>query len=173
MSFLEKIRVHPNLENLVHKTGQLLEEPTDSEEIRMLLVKIDERISDAARRVVSNDSTFDIAYEGVLQMALVALRAHGLRVRTKDGHHTIAIQALTTTIGLPNDDMVVLDAFRRNRARNLYGTRQPSDAEVTGLIESAQKLRRALQVWLETNRPDLIEPPAPPPPGGEGGRPHK
>jgi hypothetical protein len=165
--------VHPNLENLVHKTGQLLVEPTDPEEIRLLLAKADERIADATKRVVSNDSTFDIAYEGVLQMALIALRAHGLRVRTKDGHHAIAIQTLNTTIGLASGDVTLLDAYRRNRARNLYGTRQPSDAEVTGLIESALKLRQALQAWFETNRPDLIETPAPAPSGSGGEKPRR
>ena len=144
------------LENLV-KIDKLGKEPTDPHEIGRFLGKINQRITDAAKRAVGLDSTFDIAYEGVLQIAMVALRAEGYRVKTTPGHQQIAIQSLPLTLELPKDETYVFDVFRRKRSQSIYGAEyDPSEAEVVALIEAAQKLQARLLDWLAEQHPTLV-----------------
>lgn len=145
-----------SLENLV-KTGQLEKEPTDRGEIERFLGKISQRINDAAARTVSLDSTFDIGYEGVLQIALVALRAEGYRVRNVPGHQQTAIQSLTLTLGISAPEMLVFDVYRRNRSKSLYGAgHEPTEAEVRDFIKSATALHATLMNWLKAKHPELL-----------------
>ena len=144
------------LENLV-KIDKLGKEPTDRDEIGRYLGKINQRITDAAKRSVGLDSTFDIAYEGVLQIAIVALRAEGFRVRATSGHQQIAIQSLPLTLELAADETYVFDVFRRQRSQSIYGAEHdPTEAEVAALVEAAQKLQAQLLVWLAGQHPELL-----------------
>ncbi len=145
-----------SLENLV-KIGKLEQEPTDRDEVARFLGKIDQRIADAAKRAVGLDSTFDIAYEGVLQISIVALRALGYRIKTTPGHQQTAIQSLTLTLGLSGPEMFVFDVYRRHRAMSLYGAgHEPTESEVVAFIESAQALQKLLLNWLAKEHPALL-----------------
>ena len=145
-----------SLENLV-KTGQLEREPADKGEVQRFLGKIHQRLADAAARTVSLDSTFDIAYEGVLQIALVALRAEGYRVRNVPGHQQTAIQSLTISLGISGAEMFVFDVYRRNRSKSLYGAgHEPTEAEVRDFIKSALALQARLMDWLKAAHPEFL-----------------
>ena len=144
------------LDNLVGKG--LREEPTTAEEIQRLLHKASTRLNDATSETISRDSRFDLAYEAILQLALCALRANGYRPDSRGGHHVIALQSLTKSIGYPKDKIRLLDEFRRQRAIGLYdGSFDPTKAEISALLETGENLKKHLKDWLRTNKPELME----------------
>lgn len=146
------------LENLVGKG--LEHEPPVPAEIQRLLKKADTRIKDARSEAISNDSRFDIAYEGVLQLAVCALRANGFRLGSKGGHHVIALQSLSKSIGYPKEKIRLLDEFRRQRSIGLYdGSFDPTNTEVETLLQIADDLQQYLKTWLKEKHPNLCRNP--------------
>ena len=145
------------LENLVGKG--LRKENAHPEEIQRLLGKAQTRLSDAASEEISRESRFDLAYEAILQLAICALRANGYRPDSRGGHHVIALQSLTKSIGYPKDKIRLLDEFRRQRAIGLYdGSFDPTETEIKALLETADDLQQALQTWLIKNHPQFTSP---------------
>jgi len=145
------------LDNLVGKG--LRKEPTGPEEIQRLLHKASTRLNDATSEVISRESRFDLAYEAILQLAICALRANGYRPDSRGGHHVIALQSLTKSIGYPKDKIRLLDEFRRQRAIGLYdGSFDPTKAEIIALLETGKDLQNCLSHWLHQNQPELLEP---------------
>jgi hypothetical protein len=135
----------------------LQREPTSAEEIARFLAKIQTKLADAQSESISMETRFDIAYEALLQVGIVALRAHDLRTDSRGGHHTLALQTLVTTIGAPSAKIRLLDEFRRQRAASLYdGSFIPTQAELAELIGNVQQLYALLLDWLKANRPALV-----------------
>ncbi|MDQ5878436.1 MAG: hypothetical protein QG584_499 [Pseudomonadota bacterium] len=143
------------LENLIGKGLQ--REPASAAEIRRFLDKIATKLSDAQNRQISLDTRFDTAYEALLQIGLVALRANGLRPDSRGGHHLLALQTLNKSIGYPQDRLRLLDEFRRQRAAGLYdGSFDPSQAEVEAILDTVANLKQHLEHWLQAQHPELI-----------------
>jgi len=77
------------LDNMV---GRGLERAASSrDEIARYLAKIRRKIADSRKDSISLDSRFGIAFEGLLQIALAALRANGYRTTSEAGHRQLAI----------------------------------------------------------------------------------
>lgn len=145
------------LDNLVGKG--LEREPPSAEELQRLLRKANTRLQDAKSESISPESRFDLAYEGVLQLALAALRANGYRPGSKGGHHVIALQSLPKSIAYPKQKIRLLDEFRRQRAIGLYdGSFDPTESEVQALLETGIDLQKHLDEWLDQNHPELTQP---------------
>jgi len=73
-------------------------------------------IADAHVKEISAENRFDAAYKAIMQLANTALQANGFRTLTsKPGHHMTMIQTLTQTIGLDKQQVIVLDALRKQR----------------------------------------------------------
>lgn len=68
-------------------------------------------------------------------------------------------QSLTKTIEYPGERIRLLDEFRRQRAIGLYdGSFDPTRAEISALLETAEDLKNHLTEWLRKNKPELIQP---------------
>ena len=142
------------LENLIGKGLQ--REPASAEEVRRFLAKITTRLADAQNDAISLDSRFDLAYEALLQIGLVALRANNLRPDSRGGHHILALQTLNTSIGYPREKLRLLDEYRRQRATGLYdGSFVPTQAEFNELLTTVLELMAHLQLWLNKCHPEL------------------
>ena len=142
------------LENLVDKG--LRRESTSQDEVRRLITKASLRLEDAANQSVSRDSRFDPAYEAILQLAICALRANGFWPDSKGGHHITALQSLTKSIDYPREQVRLIDEFRRQRAISLYdGSFEPTEQELSALLEAGTELRLHLLGWLNENYPEL------------------
>jgi len=90
--------------------------PPDKALVGKLLAAARRNIADAQLQSLSAENRFDAAYKAIMQSAMVALHANGYRTLTsKPGHHQTAIQTLPTSIGLPKDKVIVLDALRKQR----------------------------------------------------------
>lgn len=141
------------LENLIGKGLQ--REVSDPDEISRLRRKIAAKLADARNDQISLDSRFDLAYEALLQIGLLALRANGLRPDSRGGHHVMALQTLDSTIQYPREKLRLLDRFRRQRAAGLYDASfEPSEAEVQALLDAASELKDHLENWLAKSHPE-------------------
>lgn len=127
------------------------------ETVARLLAAAERNLADAALPALSAENRFDAAYKAIMQCAMVALHANGYRTLTsRSGHHQTAIQTLPQTVNLATEEMIVLDALRKQRNLADYDGSPVSDATVRECIASAGTLRAHIKKWLEANRPDLL-----------------
>lgn len=125
--------------------------------IGKLLASAERNIADARLRQLSVENRFDAAYKAVMQLAMVALNANGYRTLTsKPGHHQTAIQTLSLSIGLPQPDVLVLDALRKQRNVADYSGDSVSEAAAAECLASATALLAHVRRWLKGNRSDLL-----------------
>src|ERR1035438_4166929 len=73
-------------------------EPTSSTEIAGLFSIVDRSVGDLKVEGISDDLRFQAAYNGILTLANVALRATGYRVSLGQGHHQRVIESLEFTL---------------------------------------------------------------------------
>ena len=140
------------------------------DEIARYLTKIRRKIADSKKDSISLDSRFDIAFEGLLQIALAALRANGYRTTSDAGHQQLAIQLLPKSIGIDPSELRALDEYRKKRSIGLYEANfDPSEEEVKAVTGTLGKLLEKLFDWIRHNRPDLLEEGAGPTKAATGG----
>jgi hypothetical protein len=129
----------------------------DKAQIGKLLAAAERNIADAQLDGLSPESRFDVAYKAIMQLAMVSLNSNGYRTLTsKPGHHQTAIQTLAQTVGVPQAEVIVLDALRKQRNVSDYSGDLVSDAAVAECLASAKALLAHVRVWLRANRPDLL-----------------
>ncbi|PMS22550.1 DNA-binding protein [Trinickia dabaoshanensis] len=143
------------LENLL---GRTLDAVVPSREaVQRLLAAAERNLTDAELSALSAENRFDVAYKAIMQCAMTALHANGYRTLTsRPGHHQTAIQTLPQTIGLANDEMIVLDALRKQRNLADYDGDPVPDATARECLLCARSLLSELRRWLNENRPDLL-----------------
>jgi len=66
------------------------------------------------------------------------------------------LQSLPTTIGLPSDRVVVLDALRRKRNLSDYTGEDVDDVSAEICAREAEQLLGDVTTWLAEHRPDLV-----------------
>lgn len=137
------------LNNLV-RVGKLKPHKPSPEEILRLLNAARRNLKDAGHPDISPASRFDIAYKAAMQCALPAMMAQGFRSSTNEpGHHAIVIQSLPMTLGIPSQDMLVLDQLRKKRNLSDYSGVDVSEAEVDSCLRAARKLIAAVETSVQ------------------------
>lgn len=144
-----------SLENLL-KIGQLKRHPTNRDEIQKLLAAAARNLTDSGNDGNSVETRFDCAYKAVMQSALAELMAHRYRPSTHvPGHQMTMIQALTLTIGLKGERMMVLDALRKKRNLNDYIGADLDEETAAACAREATRLLSEVLSWLKANHPAL------------------
>jgi hypothetical protein len=145
-----------SLDNLV-KIGKLHRHAPTRDEIQRLLRGLDRSLADARIEGLSNEGRFAAAYDALLRVATIALRAAGYRTSPEQpGHHAITLQAVPLTLGIESGITIQLDAFRRKRNLAAYeGDDSASDGDVAEALAMAGGLSARLRHWLDANHPDL------------------
>ncbi len=129
----------------------------DKAQLGKLLAAAQRNIDDSQLAGLSAENRFDAAYKAIMQLAMVALHANGFRtLSSKPGHHQTAIQTLTLTVGLPQPQVILLDALRKQRNLSDYSGDLVPDATVAACVDSAQALMMHVKTWLSANRPQLL-----------------
>ncbi len=142
------------LDNLVGNTLERID--PDPEIIGRLLEAARRNLADARVEAISQENRFDAAYKAIMQLANAALQANGFRTLTsRPGHHMTMLQALTRTIGLERDRMIVLDALRKQRNVSDYIGDPVSERALNECIIAAEALHEDVQAWLRKNHPEL------------------
>jgi hypothetical protein len=139
------------------KNGWLVEHQTSPEEIRTLFELMDRDLVDCQHARLSSDWRFNIAYNAALLAATAALAASGYRA-TREAHHYRTIQSLAYTIGASKESINQFDRFRKKRSIGGYErVGAVSDMEVGEMFNLAQHVRKAVEQWLKTNHPGLLQ----------------
>lgn len=126
--------------------------------IRKLLEAARRNLSDAQVTEVSPDNRFDAAYKCIMQCAMLGLWANGYRTATSQpGHHQTAIQCLELTMDVAKQDLIVLDALRKQRNVSDYEGDPVSDAMLRSCLQEAAKLLAHTESWLQMNHPEWTD----------------
>ena len=145
------------LENWLSE-GRLRRLDSSRQEISDLLGVVDRDLKDADIEQLSTDRRFATAYNAVLQLASITLRACGYRTRGA-GHHWITFQMLPLVMG--NDQQDRADYFNACRTKrndaDYDASGEISDAEVEELIAEAMQFRTVVLGWLESNHGELAK----------------
>lgn len=140
-----------SLENLV-AIRRLNKLDVTPECIRKLLSAAERNLADARATNISTENRFDAAYKAFMQCAMAGLWAKGYRTSTSEpGHHQTAIQALSVTLGVNTDTVIVLDALRKQRNLNDYTGDSISDATLQECLMQAENLLQLVQLRLSTH----------------------
>lgn len=141
---------------LWEKNGWLRPHQTSPQEIAGLLSIVDRDLADA-RRDISSDWQFGIAYNAALKLCTILLHASGFRPE-KNLQHFRTLAALPVILGDGRtSDAAYLDACRIKRNTVEYdmaGATTNQDAQE--LLAFAVELRSDVLDWLRHNRPDLV-----------------
>ena len=142
-----------SLDNLV-RTGQLKPHTTNAAEIQRLLAAAMRNLTDASVAQISDETRFDAGYKSIMQCALLGLMASGYRPATSvPGHHQTMIQTLPLTLGLSNEDWLVLDALRKKRNINDYSGDLIDPESLHECLLRAENLIDTAQAWLRKQHP--------------------
>ena len=140
------------LQNLVGISLEPIE--PDWHAIQRLLAAAERNMADAQIPVLSTENRFDAAYKAIMQMAMLALQAHGFRTLTsKPGHHQTAIQSLAHTLQLPADRLWLLDALRKQRHLTDYSGDLVAESAASACLQQARLLHADLAIWIGTHGP--------------------
>ena len=101
--------------------GWLREYETSAQEVAGILALVERDLEDAAKKEISTDWRFNIAYNAGLQLATVVLYAAGYRAGRGESKHYRVIQALPLTMGQQFSNIRnYLDNCRRKRNVSEY-----------------------------------------------------
>jgi hypothetical protein len=147
-----------SLENLL-KIKQLQRHKATATEVQRLLGAAARNLADSGVSGLSDENRFDMAYKAIMQCALIGLMANGYRPSTSmPGHHQTMIQTLEQTLGVTQNDWVVMDSLRRKRNLNDYSGDLVEAAAVRTCVALANQLFVQTRKWLQAHRPELLLP---------------
>lgn len=137
------------------RNGWLRPHKISRQEVVDLLGVVERDLKDA-RRDVSIDWKFGIAYNASLQLCTILLTASGYRPDRLSAHHR-TLQSLPLILGPErNDDADYLDSCRKTRNTVEYDSAGvATEAGAKELIEFAERLREEVRAWLKKNHPEL------------------
>lgn len=137
--------------------GRIRPHRTSAKEIADLLKLVNRDMRDAAFPGLSADRRFATAYNAVLQLATVVLRAGGYRT-SGAAHHWSTFQALSCILGPHETERAdYFDSCRKKRNVADYDAAgMISDAEVKELLEEIECFRNDVLSWLDREHPDLV-----------------
>ena len=111
---------------------------------------------------MSDDLRFQAAYNGLLTLANVALRASGFRVSLSPGHHQRVIESLEYTLTTQDSDTrerwvrrIKAHSQKRNFASyDSAGGVSPS--ALKQIIRDLTALREQVDAWLRNTHPEFL-----------------
>jgi hypothetical protein len=137
-------------------------EPTSPKEIADLFSIVDRSLADLKVGGISDDLRFQAAYNGILTLTNIALRAKGFRVASGQGHHQRVIESLTYT--LTTQDQTALEKWvrklkahsqKRNAASyDAAGAVSPND--IAQIIRDLASLHEQVMDYLKQTHKELL-----------------
>ena len=129
--------------------NELRREPETSGEIQRLLDAITRRLEDAGNDSIHPETRLEQAYHAILNCALVALRASGMRPSTGPGHHIVILESLLDTLSIEPTLGDYFQTLRNLRNKDIYtGGAHVSSRQADEAIEEAAALHKRLKEWM-------------------------
>jgi hypothetical protein len=150
-----------SLERLV-LIGWYKAEPCSATEIADLFSIVDRSIVDTKVEGISDDLRFQAAYNGLLTVANICLRANGFRVSLSQGHHQRVIESLEYTLTTQDENtrskwVRKLKSHSQKRNSTSYDLAGGvSQNELIQIINDLSLLRDQVVACLNETHPDLI-----------------
>ncbi len=143
---------------LWEKNGWLRGYETSAQEVASILALIERDLDDAAKKEISTDWRFNIAYNAGLQLSTIVLYAAGYRAGRGESKPYRVIQALPLAMG-PQFSTIrnYLDNCRRKRNVSEYdaaGTISKKEAE--DLLQTVREFKIEVIRWLKKNHPSIF-----------------
>ena len=137
-------------------------EPSSPEEIADLFSIVDRSLDDLKVEGISDDLRFHAAYNGILTVANIALRASGFRVSAGQGHHQRVIESLEYTLTTQDQDarekwVRKIKSHSQKRNTTSYdsaGGVSPND--LTQIIRDLTTLRACVTLWLKETHAEFV-----------------
>jgi hypothetical protein len=136
-------------------------EPSSANEIADLFSIVDRSQADSKVEGISDDLRFQAAYNGILTLANIALRASGFRVSLGQGHHQRVIESLEYT--LTTQDATAREKWvrkiksysqkRNTTSYDLAGGISPT--ELAQVTKDLTALREQVEAWLKEAHPEF------------------
>jgi len=137
-------------------SGWLKPHTTSKSELRDLLAAVDRDRKDA-RKGLSSDWTFNIAYNAARTLCTAVLYASGYRA-DRDGNHYYTIGALKHVLGEHAGDLPRF--FEQCRKKRNVATYESvgaiSPAEAKELLNAVEELHHKILDWLRLHHPELL-----------------
>ncbi|HEY6447701.1 MAG TPA: hypothetical protein VIY53_14665 [Acidobacteriaceae bacterium] len=137
-------------------------EPTSAKEIADLFSIVHRSLADLKVEGISDDLRFQAAYNGILTLTNIALRAHGFRVAAGQGHHQRVIESLAYTLITQNKAAlekwvrkIKAHSQKRNAASyDVAGAVSPND--VAQIIRDLAALQEEVIDFLKQTHKELL-----------------
>jgi hypothetical protein len=143
------------------QTGWYKTEPCTAQEIAALFSIVDRARSDSLVESISDDLRFHAAYNGMLTLANIALRASGLRAPVNMGHQRVIESIESTLTSLDQDSSAKwvrkIKAYSLKRNITSYdsaGGVAPSD--LAQILKDLPVFEALILAWLKQVRPELL-----------------
>jgi hypothetical protein len=138
-------------------------ELSSPKEIADLFSIVDRSQADSKVESISDDLRFQAAYNGILTLVNIALRASGFRVSTGQGHHQRVIESLEYTLTTHSDtarEKWVRKIKSHSQKRNttsydLAGGVSPSD--LAQIMKDLPVLQEQVRAWLKEVHLELLK----------------
>jgi hypothetical protein len=142
--------------------GWYKSEPSSPKEIADLFSIVDRSQADSKVESISDDLRFQAAYNGILTLVNIALRASGYRVSIGQGHHQRVIESLEYTLTTQSDSArekwvrkIKSHSQKRNTTSyDLAGGVSPTD--LAQIMKDLPVLQEQVRAWLQKVHPELL-----------------
>jgi hypothetical protein len=137
-------------------------EPSSPKEIADLFSIVERSQADSKVESISDDLRFQAAYNGILTLVNIALRASGYRVSIGQGHHQRVIESLEYT--LTTQDATAREKWVRkikshSQKRNMTSydlAGGVSPADLGQIMKDLPVLQEHVRAWLQEVHPELL-----------------
>jgi hypothetical protein len=137
-------------------------EPSSPKEIADLFSIVERSQADSKVESISDDLRFQAAYNGILTLVNIALRASGYRVSIGQGHHQRVIESLEYTLTTQSDSArekwvrkIKSHSQKRNMTSyDLAGGVSPTD--LAQIMKDLPVLQEQVRAWLKEVYPELL-----------------
>lgn len=111
-------------------------------------------LKDAALEGLSPEGRFQLAYGAALDLATIAVRASGFRIKSRVGHHQLTFEAAGTALGDScRDTLDYFDLCRRRRNVISYDGDEVSQALADELLAETIRFAEMIDRWLQAEHP--------------------
>lgn len=129
-----------------------------AETVARLLHAAARHIADSKARIISAETRFTSAYTAIRMLADIGLHANGYRTRSSvPGHHIVAIESLTSTIGIDSRTVSRLDHLRKLRNAAEYSGDLIPESATAECVSQAETLEAKTRSWLRKHKPELLK----------------
>jgi hypothetical protein len=150
-----------SLEKLA-QLGWYKTEPSSPREIADLFSIVNRSLADLRVEGISDDLRLHAAYNGILTLANVALRANGFRVSPGQGHHQRVIESLEYTLTTLDSDSrqkwvrkIKVHSQKRNTT-SYDSAGGVSSIDLAQIIKDLTILKEQVELCLKETHPEIL-----------------